>query len=374
MNPLVELHKFGHSFWYDNIHRRMLVSGQLKRMIEEDGLRGMTSNPTIFEKAINSGTDYDDAIRQLVGRGLAVPEIYEALAVADIQAAADLFRPLYDRENGNDGYVSLEVSPKLAHDTQATITEARRLWGSVGRPNLMIKVPATPAGIPAIEHLIAAGLNINVTLLFARETYEQVAEAYVRGLEQRAGEGRDVRQTASVASLFVSRVDTAVDKILEQAGAPEELRGKAAIANSKLLYQSYKGIFHGPRFAALRGGGARVQRLLWGSTSTKNPNYSDVMYAEALIGSETVDTMPDATIAAFRDHGTARATLEEGVDEARRTFERLAQAGVDIPVVMQQLQDDGVKLFTDSFDQLVESLASKRDALLGAASSARSGR
>ena len=374
MNPLVELHKFGHSFWYDNIHRRMLVSGQLKRMIEEDGLRGMTSNPTIFEKAINSGTDYDDAIRQLVGRGLAVPEIYEALAVADIQAAADLFRPLYDRENGNDGYVSLEVSPKLAHDTQGTITEAQRLWGSVGRPNLMIKVPATPAGIPAIEHLIAAGLSINVTLLFARETYEQVAEAYIRSLEQRAGQGRDVRQTASVASLFVSRVDTAVDKILQQGAAAEELRGKAAIANSKLLYQSYKEIFHGPRFAALRGGGARVQRLLWGSTSTKNPNYSDVMYAEALVGPETVDTMPDATITAFRDHGTARATLEEGVDEARRTFERLAQAGVDISVVMQQLQDDGVKLFADSFDQLMQSLASKREALLGAVSSARSGR
>ncbi len=374
MNPLVELHKFGHSFWYDNIHRRMLVSGQLKRMIDEDGLRGMTSNPTIFEKAINSGTDYDAAIRQLVGRGLAVPEIYEALAVADIQAAADLFRPLYDRENGNDGYVSLEVSPKLAHDTQGTITEAQRLWGSVGRPNLMIKVPATPAGIPAIEYLIADGLNINVTLLFARETYEQVAEAYIRGLEQRAGQGRDVRQTASVASLFVSRVDTAVDKILQQGAAPEELRGKAAIANSKLLYQSYKEIFHGPRFAALREGGARVQRLLWGSTSTKNPNYSDVMYAEALIGPETVDTMPDATITAFRDHGTARATLEEGVDEARRTFERLAQVGVDIPVVMQQLQDDGVKLFADSFDQLMHSLASKREALLGAVSSARSGR
>ena len=374
MNPLVELHRFGHSFWYDNIHRRMLVSGQLKRMIDEDGLRGMTSNPTIFEKAIAGSTDYDDAIRQMVGRGIAVLEIYEALAVADIQAAADLFRPLYERENGRDGYVCLEVSPKLAHDTQATIAEAKRLWGSVGRPNLMIKVPATPAGIPAIEHLIATGLNINVTLLFARETYEQVAEAYIRGLEQRAGEGRNVRQTASVASLFVSRVDTAVDKILEKVGAPEELRGKAAIANSKLLYQSYKEIFQGPRFAALRTSGARVQRLLWGSTSTKNPNYSDVMYAEALIGPETVDTMPDATITAFRDHGTARATLEEGVDEARRTFERLAQAGVDIPVVMQQLQDDGVKLFADSFDQLIESLASKREALLGAVSSARSGR
>ena len=374
MNPLVELHKFGHSFWYDNIHRRMLTSGELKRMIDEDGLRGMTSNPTIFEKAIAGSADYDDAIRELVGRGLEVVEIYEALAVADIQAAADLFRPLYDRENGNDGYVCLEVSPKLAHDTQATIAEARRLWNSVGRPNLMVKVPATPAGIPAIEHLIAAGLNINVTLMFARETYDQVAAAYIRGLEQRAREERGVRETASVASLFVSRVDTAVDKILQQAGAPEELRGKAAIANSRLLYQSYKEIFHGPRFAALRTSGARPQRLLWGSTSTKNPNYSDVMYVEALIGQETVDTMPDATIAAFRDHGKARATLEEGMEEARGTFERLAQAGVDVPAVMQQLQDDGVRLFADSFDKLMQSLASKREALLGTASSASSGR
>ena len=374
MNPLVELHKFGHSFWYDNIHRRMLTSGELKRMIDEDGLRGMTSNPTIFEKAIAGSADYDDAIRELVGRGLEVVEIYEALAVADIQAAADLFRPLYDRENGNDGYVCLEVSPKLAHDTQATIAEARRLWNSVGRPNLMVKVPATPAGIPAIEHLIAAGLNINVTLMFARETYDQVAAAYIRGLEQRAREERGVRETASVASLFVSRVDTAVDKILQQAGAPEELRGKAAIANSRLLYQSYKEIFHGPRFAALRTSGARPQRLLWGSTSTKNPNYSDVMYVEALIGQETVDTMPDATIAAFRDHGKARATLEEGMEEARGTFERLAQAGVDVPAVMQQLRDDGVRLFADSFDKLMQSLASKREALLGTASSASSGR
>ena len=374
MNPLVELHKFGHSFWYDNIHRRMLASGELKRMIDEDGLRGMTSNPTIFEKAIAGSADYDDTIRELVGRGLEVPEIYEALAVADIQAAADVFRLLYDRENGNDGYVCLEVSPKLAHDTQATIAEVGRLWNSVGRPNLMIKVPATPAGIPAIEHLIAAGLNINVTLMFARETFEQVAEAYIRGLEQRARKGRGVRQTASVASLFVSRVDTSVDKILQQAGAPEELRGKAAIANSRLLYQSYKEIFHGPRFAALRTSGARPQRLLWGSTSTKNPKYSDVMYAEALIGPETVDTMPDVTITAFRDHGKARASLEEGVDEARRTFERVAQAGVDVPAVMQQLQDDGVKLFADSFDKLMQSLASKREALLGAASSASFGR
>ena len=374
MNPLVELHKFGQSFWYDNIHRRMLVSGELQRMIEEDGLRGMTSNPTIFQKAITDSNDYDDAMRELVSRQLQVIEIYEALAIADIQAAADLFRPLYDRESGNDGYVCLEVSPKLAHDTQATIAEAERLWKSVARPNVMIKVPATPAGIPAIEHLIAAGLNINVTLLFAQENYERVAEAYIRGLEKRAREGGDVRQTASVASLFVSRVDTAVDKILEKKGAPEDLRGKAAIANARLLYQRYKKLFHGPRFAALRASGARAQRLLWGSTSTKNPNYRDVMYAEVLIGSETVDTMPDATIVAFRDHGRVQATLEEDVENARQTFERLAQAGVDIPAVMQQLQDEGVKLFADSFDKLLEVLAEKRADLLWAMPGAYFGR
>ncbi len=371
MNPLVELRKFGQSFWYDNIHRRLFTTGELKRMIEQDGLRGMTSNPTIFEKAIAGSADYDQALRELVSRGLEVPEIYEELAVADIQAAADLFRPLYDREKGSDGYVCLEVSPKLAHDTEATIAEAQRLWKKVARPNVMIKVPATPAGIPAIERLIGAGLNINVTLMFARETYEQVAEAYIRGLEKLARDGRDVTRTASVASLFVSRVDTAVDKLLEKLGAPEELFGKAAIANSRLLYQRYKEIFRGPRFAALRSKGARPQRLLWASTSTKNPKYSDVMYAEALIGPETVDTMPDATIAAFRDHGRVRPTLEEGVEEAHRTFERLAQAGVDIPAVMQQLQDDGVRLFAESFDKLMKALAEKREALLATAGPAR---
>ncbi len=364
MNPLVELQKFGQSFWYDNINRDLIVSGRLKRMIDEDGLRGMTSNPTIFEKAIGGSTDYDADLRDLVARGLSVPEIYEELAVSDIGAAADLFRPLYDRTKGDDGYVCWEVSPKLAHDTDKTIAEAERLWKKAGRPNVMIKVPATPAGIPAIERLIGAGLNINVTLMFSVATYEQVAEAYIRGLEKLAREGRDVTRTASVASLFVSRVDTAVDKLLEKAGAPEELRGKAAIANSRLLYQRFREIFHGPRFAALRAKGARAQRLLWASTSTKNPKYSDVLYAEALIGPETVDTMPDATIAAFRDHGRVRGTLEGGLEEARRTLDRLAQAGVDMPAVMQQLQDEGVKLFADSFDKLMQTLAEKRAKLL----------
>lgn len=363
MNPLVELQKYGQSFWYDNISRKLITSGELKRMIEQDGLRGMTSNPTIFEKAIGGSSDYDDQLRDLVARELSVQDIYENVVIRDIQAATDHFRPLYDRENGNDGYVCLEVAPDLAHNTEATIAQAEHLWRRVNRPNVMIKVPATPAGIPAIEHLIATGLNINVTLMFAPESYEQVAEAYIRGLEKLANEGRQITQTASVASLFVSRVDTAVDKLLDKMKAPADLLGKAAIANSRLLYQQYKEIFHGPRFADLRAKAARPQRLLWASTSTKNPQYVDVMYAEALIGPETVDTMPDATIQAFRDHGRVRLTLEEGLDDALRTLDRLKQLGIDMRQVMQQLQDDGVRLFADSFDKLMETLEKKRDAI-----------
>ena len=360
MNPLVELHALGQSFWYDNIHRGLFSSGELKRLIDEDGLRGMTSNPTIFEKAISSGAEYEADLRELAGMGLSAEQIYEELAIADIKAAADLFRPLYDRERGGDGYVSLEVSPKLAHDTARTVADAERLWMRVGRPNILIKVPATPEGIPAIEHLIGEGINVNVTLLFSMETYERVVEAYIRGLEKLARAEGDVTRPASVASLFVSRVDTAVDKLLEQKGGPADLLGKAAIANSKLLYQRYKQVFHGPRFAALKARGARLQRLLWASTSTKNPNYRDVLYAEALIGEETVDTMPDATVAAFRDHGRVRATLEDGLDEAHQTVCRLAEAGIDMAAVMQKLQDDGVRAFADSFDKLLATLEQKR--------------
>lgn len=360
MNPLVELHALGQSFWYDNIHRGLFSSGELKRLIDEDGLRGMTSNPTIFEKAISSGAEYDAALRELAEKGLSAEQIYEELAIADIKAAADLFRPLYDRERGGDGYVSLEVSPKLAYDTARTIADAERLWMRVGRPNIMIKVPATLEGIRAIEHLIGEGINVNVTLLFSMETYERAAEAYIRGLEKLAREERDFTRAASVASLFVSRVDTAVDKLLEQQGGPAELAGKAAIANSRLLYQRYKEVFRGPRFAAFKAKGARAQRLLWASTSTKNPNYSDVLYAEALIGEETVDTMPDATVAAFRDHGRVRTTLEQGVDEAQQTMLRLARAGIEMAAVMHKLQDDGVKAFADSFDKLLATLEQKR--------------
>ena len=363
MNPLVELHAHGQSFWYDNIRRSLMASGELRRMIEEDGLRGMTSNPTIFEKAIGGSSDYDAALRELAANDATVSEAYEALVIEDIRAAADLFRPLYDRENGADGYVSLEVSPLLANETQKTIEEAERLWRTVARPNLMVKVPATPAGIPAIEHLIAAGLNINVTLMFSEDTYEQVAEAYIRGLEKLAGKGRDVTPSASVASLFVSRVDTAVDKLLEQKGAPDDLKGQTGIANSRLLYQRYRRIFHGGRFRELRERGARPQRLLWASTSTKNPRYSDVMYAEALIGPETVDTMPDATVTAFRDHGRAGPALEEGLEEAARTIERLGELGIDLDAVMKQLQDEGVRSFADSFEKLAQSLGAKLDAL-----------
>ena len=359
MNPLVELHALGQSFWYDNIHRGLFSSGELKRLIDEDGLRGMTSNPTIFEKAISSGAEYDAALRELAGMGLSAEQIYEELAIADIKAAADLFRPLYDRERGGDGYVSLEVSPKLAHDTARTIADAERLWMRVGRPNILIKVPATPEGIPAIERLIGEGINVNVTLLFSMETYERVVEAYIRGLEKLAREERDFTRPASVASLFVSRVDRAVDELLEQKGGPADLLGKAAIANSRLLYQRYKQVFHGPRFAALRARGARLQRLLWASTSTKNPNYRDVLYAEALIGEETVDTMPDATVAAFRDHGRVRGTLQEDLDEAHQTVRQLAEAGIDMAAVMQKLQDDGVKAFADSFDKLLATLEQK---------------
>jgi len=371
MNPLVELHTLGQSFWYDNIHRGLFSSGELKRLIDEDGLRGMTSNPTIFEKAISSGAEYDGALRELAERGLSAEQIYEELAIADIKAAADLFRPLHDRERGNDGYVSLEVSPKLAHDTARTIADAERLWMRVGRPNILIKVPATPQGIPAIEHLIGEGINVNVTLLFSMETYDRVVEAYIRGLEKLAREERDITRPASVASLFVSRVDTAVDKLLEQTGGPADLLGKAAIANSRLLYQRYKEVFHGPRFAALKARGARLQRLLWASTSTKNPNYRDVLYAEALIGEETVDTMPDATVAAFRDHGRVRATLEEGIDEARQTMQRLAEAGIDMAAAMHELQDEGVKAFADSFDKLLATLEGKRGQLVVAPASRR---
>jgi len=388
MNPLIEIEKLGQSIWYDNIRRALIDSGDLAQKIgarptgvtstlgqkvEGDGLRGVTSNPTIFEKAITGSTDYDESMRRLVAEGKSADEIYEALVIEDIQRAADLFKPVYARTDKLDGYVSLEVSPLLARDTEGTIAEAKRLWATLDRPNVMIKIPATPEGLPAIRECIAAGININVTMIFAIENYEEVAEAYVSGLEQRAAAGQPIDHVASVASVFVSRIDTAVDGQLEarirrsddenEKAALSALLGKTAIANAKMQYQRFKEIFSSERFAKLKAQGARVQRPLWASTGTKNPNYSDVLYVESLIGPDTVNTLPPATFTAFRDHGKVRLTIEENLDEAKETLAKLAEAGIDLKQVCQKLQDDGVKAFADSFESLMQSITSKRAAL-----------
>ncbi|HYE14520.1 MAG TPA: bifunctional transaldolase/phosoglucose isomerase, partial [Pyrinomonadaceae bacterium] len=373
-NRLTEIMRLGQSIWYDNIRRAMLSTGDLARKIEEDDLRGVTSNPTIFEKAITGSTDYDEQLRSLVESGRGVSEIYEELVAEDIARAADILRPVYDRTRALDGYISLEVNPRLAYDTQGTIEEASRLFKRLGRPNVMIKIPAAQEGLPAIEESIYRGVNINVTMIFSIENYEQVAEAYIRGLERRAAEGLPVERIASVASFFVSRVDTAVDAELEararHASAPEErerlqaLCGRAANANAKLAYQKFKEIFHGERFRALKEKGAMVQRPLWASTGTKNPKYSDVLYVDNLIGPETVNTVPPATYTAIRDHGRVALTLEEGVDDARALINQLAEVGIDLKAVTEKLQLDGLKAFVSSFDTLVESIEAKRDALL----------
>ena len=373
MNPLLEIQKLGQSIWFDNIRRAMLENGELASKISNDGLRGVTSNPTIFEKAITGSADYNDAMQKLITDGKNVVEIYEALVIEDIQRAADIFKPVYESTKKLDGYVSLEVSPLLAHDTDATIAEANRLWAALNRPNVMIKIPATPEGIPAIAASIAAGININVTMIFALENYHQVAEAYIEGLEKRDADGHPVDHVASVASVFVSRIDTAVDKqldaLIEKAGHEKEkaelssLLGKAAIANAKLQYQMFKEIFSTERFLSLKAKGARVQRPLWASTSTKNPKYSDVLYAEALIGPDTVDTLPPATFDAFRDHGKARLTLEQDMDGAKATLSKLAEAGIDLKQVCQDVQDAGVKAFADSYESLIAGISSKQAAL-----------
>jgi transaldolase/glucose-6-phosphate isomerase len=366
--------KLGQSIWYDNIRRAMLSTGDLKKKIDEDDLRGITSNPTIFEKAITGSTDYDEQLRQLVRAGKGVSEILEDLVVEDIGNAADALKPVYDKTDGLDGYISLEVNPKLAYDTQGTIDEATRLFERVGRKNVMIKIPAAQEGLPAIEESIYRGVNINITMIFSIENYEQVAEAFIKGLERRAAEGKSVDHIASVASFFVSRVDTAIDTDLEykarHAATPEEkqrlegLCGRAAVANAKLAYEKFKEIFHGPRFAALKSKGAQVQRCLWASTGTKNPNYSDVLYVDNLIGPETVNTVPPATYTAIRDHGQVKLTLEEGLDECRTLISELKDVGIDLKAVTEKLQKDGLSAFVNSFDTLVESIEAKRDALL----------
>lgn len=368
MNPLVELHAFGQSFWYDNIRRDLLTDGTVKSLIENDGMRGMTSNPTIFDKAITGSDAYDAQIAELAARGLDVGSIFEALMISDIQAACDLFAPVHRAANGKDGFVSIEVSPHLAHDTEGTIREARRLHGLVNRPNVMIKVPTTKEGIPAIRALTGEGINVNITLMFNMAHYEAVAHAYIGGLRDWMAKGGDPRQITSVASYFVSRVDTIVDKHLAALDDPAAatLMGKAAVANSRLVYQRYKEIFRDPagEFADLAAAGASVQRLLWASTSTKNPAYPDTLYIDELIGPDTVSTITPATIEAFRDHGTVANTLETHLEEARLVFERLAELKVDISALTEQLLVDGVAAFTKSFDSLMESIAAKQDALV----------
>src|SRR5579864_6368912 len=366
-NPLRDLLKYGQSVWLDYIRRNLLTSGELKRLIEEDGLRGMTSNPSIFEKAVADSNDYADLLNSLKPRtDLDAKGRYEILAIRDIQDAADFLRPLYDRSKRRDGYVSLEVSPYLARDTEGTLAEARRLWKTVARENVMIKVPGTAQGIPAFQQLISEGININVTLLFSQEVYQRVAEAYIAGLEQLAARGGDVSKIASVASFFISRIDNSVDAIVEQrlkaSKDPREqeelmgLLGKVAIANGKQTYVRYQKIFGGDRWKVLASKGAQTQRVLWASTSTKNPKYRDVLYVEELIGPDTVNTIPPATLDAFRDHGHPRPSLTEDVEGANRIMEAVAKAGVSMKEVTDKLTDDGVRLFAEAFDKLLEAV------------------
>lgn len=355
MNPLLQLESFGQSIWLDNLSRTLLREGGLKRLIEQDGVSGVTSNPTIFFKAISESAHYKDEFQRLKSdKTLTAEQRYEALAIPDIQAACDLLRPVYDAAGGNDGYVSLEVSPALAHDTASTVTAALRLKAAIARANVLIKVPATKAGVAAIEQLIGKGCSVNVTLMFSLDHVRDVAGAYIRGLEQWVRGGGDPGAVKSVASLFLSRVDTLVDKKLEALGGEAlALRGRSGVALAKLAYEEYKAIFRGPMFAALAAKGARPQYLLWASTGTKNPAYSDVMYLESLIGPETVNTVPDATLAAFRDHGKAALTLERDTDAARAQFTMLAKLEVEMGRVGQQLQEDGLKLFEQSFVDLL---------------------
>ena len=378
MNPVKALEAHGQAVWLDFLARGFVAKGDLKKLIESDGIKGVTSNPSIFEKAIGSSDEYDGPIGQALKSGdRPVAELFEHLAIEDIQHAADVLRPVYDRLGGHDGFVSLEVSPYLALDTKATIVEAERLWKHVDRKNLMVKVPATPEGLPAIQHLIGEGISINVTLLFSQKVYVQVAEAYLAGLEKYLDGGGDPSHVASVASFFVSRIDSAVDKQLDEkiarANDPTEkerlasLKGKVAIANAKLAYQEYKQLFSGPRWDRLQAKGAHPQRLLWASTGTKNKDYSDVLYVEELIGANTVNTVPPATLDAFRDHGKPRDSLEENVEEARRVLAELEKSGISLDAITADLVKDGVRLFADAADQLYGAVAHKRAAVLGQA-------
>ena len=365
-NPLRGLLAYGQSPWLDFIRRNILLNGELKKMIANDGLRGMTSNPAIFEKAITAGDDYNDIIHAQDAKSSSAMALYEKIAIRDVQDAADIFRAVNTESKGRDGYVSLEVSPNLAFDTQATIEEARRLWKTVSRPNVMIKIPATPQGLPAIRQALEEGININITLLFAQSAYEQVAEAFLAALEARVAKGQDISQIASVASFFVSRIDSLIDSKIDatlktetdakKKGLLESLQGKVAIANARRTYQKYQELFGGSRWKALAAKGAQTQRLLWASTSTKNPKYRDVLYVEELIGADTVDTIPPATFDAFRDHGKLRPSLTENVTGANKTMADLEAAGISMKEVTDKLLTDAVKLFQDPFKQLLDTI------------------
>ncbi len=372
-NPIRALAAQGQSAWLDNISRGLIRSGELRRLIEEDGLLGVTSNPTIFEKAITKGSEYDEQIQDLIAQGADASAIYQALTVDDIREALDVFRPVFERTEGLDGCVSLEVSPLLARDTEATIAEAKTLWGLLDRPNAMIKVPGTPEGITAIEQLLYDGININVTLLFSNDQYEQVALAYVRALKKRVEAGLPVDRINSVASFFISRIDTEVDNRIDQAiatndddgrrNALEALKGTVAIANAKLAYQTFKKIFYGDEFQPLRDRGAKVQRVLWASVSTKNPNYRDTLYVDDLVGAETVSTMPPETFEAVKDHGTSTPTIESDLEGMTRTLNQLQNLGISLNDATDVLLEQGVAKFADSFNALMDSIASKRQSL-----------
>ncbi|HEV2127330.1 MAG TPA: transaldolase [Thermomicrobiales bacterium] len=371
-NTIKRLHsEHDQSVWQDDISRDMLLQGTLKQRIEEVGIRGVTSNPTIFQKAISVGHAYDEDIRRMLGEDKTPVQVFDALAIKDIRDACDLFRPMYDESNGGDGFVSIEVLPSLARDTEGTVENARMLWRAVDRPNLMVKVPGTVEGAPAIEQLLSEGININVTLLFSLENYERVARAYVAALKQRDNAGESIDRIASVASFFVSRVDTAADKAIDEKIAEgntdlADLKGKVAVANARLAYRKFEEIFLGEEFMVLAEKGAGVQRPLWASTGTKNPEYSDVLYVETLIGPHTVNTMPWPTIEAFLDHGTVKRTVDQHYDEAERVLARLEEAGISLDAITTKLEDDGIDAFAKSYDELLAGVEEKEKALAAA--------
>lgn len=371
MNPLLQLIEHGQSYWIDNLSRHMITSGDLKERVTKQGLRGITSNPSIFDKAITKSDDYDAQIKELIRSGKKnIKDIYDALTIKDIQDACDILRPVFDEFEGLDGFVSLEVSPYLARHTSETMDEARRLFKAVNRPNCLIKIPGTGEGVPAIEQMLYEGININITLLFSIQSYETVARAYIKALERRLNDKKDITKVSSVASFFISRIDVLVDELLHHRIIPEagpdkykkvkDLLGSAAIASGKIAYQSFKKIFSGPQWDKLQKAGARVQRPLWASTSTKNPNYNDVMYVEPFIGPSTVNTMPEQTIAAFADHGKiVPNSVENDLDSAGKNFNQLAELGIDIGYVTQRLEDEGIQKFIEPYDALLKNLEEK---------------